>query len=217
MLEVGGEAAPEKADSLAARLREVLSPEVVRVARPVKCAEVRITGLDDSVTAAEVVESVAREGGCAADAVRSGRLTVGPRGDGSLWLSVPVAAAKKVTDAGRVRVGWTSARVVLLASRPTRCFRCLETGHMGAKCPGEVDRSKLCFRCGKPDHRARDCVADPNCPVCEAAAKPAGHLIGGDGCATAGQRPAPKGRSAPKRRPRRKAKKAGAERMDTSP
>ncbi|XP_045534330.1 uncharacterized protein LOC123721075 [Papilio machaon] len=216
MLEVGGDAAPEKADSLAAKLREVLGPEKVRIGRPVKCAEVRITGLDDSVTAAEVVESMAREGGCAADSIRSGKLAFGPRGDGSLWLSVPVAAAKKVTDAGRVRVGWTSARVVLLAPRPTRCFRCLETGHMGAKCQCEVDRSKLCFRCGKPDHRARDCSADPNCPVCEAAGKPAGHSIGGDGCVTAGQKSARKERGAPKRWPRRKAKKVGVERMDTS-
>ncbi|XP_045541405.1 uncharacterized protein LOC123722883 [Papilio machaon] len=217
ILEVGGEAAPEKADSLAAKLREVLGPEKVRIGRPVKCAEVRITGLDDSVTAAEVVESVAREGGCAAEAIRSGNLAFGPRGDGSLWLSVPVAAAKMVTDAGRVRVGWTSARVVLLAPRPTRCFRCLETGHMGAKCQCEVDRSKLCFRCGKPDHRARDFLADPNCPVCEAAGKPAGHTIGGDGCVTAGQKPSKrKERGAPKRWPRRKAKKAGVERMDTS-
>ncbi|XP_013181007.1 PREDICTED: uncharacterized protein LOC106127473 [Papilio xuthus] len=212
MLEVGGEAASEKADSLATKLREVLGPELVRVARPVKRAELRVTGLDDSATAAEVVEAVAREGGCAADNIRPGRLVFGPRGDGSLWLSVPVAAAKKVTDTGRVRVGWTSARVVLLPSRPTRCFRCLETGHMGVTCSCEVDRSKLCFRCGKPDHRARDCSADPNCPVCEAAKKPAGHSVGGNGCVAAGQKPALGGRGAPKSRTRRN----GVERMDTS-
>ncbi|KPJ00920.1 hypothetical protein RR46_01399 [Papilio xuthus] len=216
MLEVGGEAASEKADSLATKLREVLGPELVRVARPVKRAELRVTGLDDSATVAEVVEAVAREGGCVADNIRPGRLVFGPRGDGSLWLSVPVAAAKKVTDAGRVRVGWTSARVVLLPSRPTRCFRCLETGHMGVTCPCEVDRSKLCFRCGKPDHRARDCSADPNCPVCEAAKKPAGHSVGGNGCVAAGQKPAHGGRGAPNRRPRRTNKKAGVEQMDTS-
>nr|XP_037877604.1 uncharacterized protein LOC119631197 [Bombyx mori] len=49
----------EKADALAAKMREVLSPEDVRVSRPMKTAEVRIAGLDDSVTSEEVVAAVA--------------------------------------------------------------------------------------------------------------------------------------------------------------
>ncbi|CAH2048684.1 unnamed protein product, partial [Iphiclides podalirius] len=39
----------EAADSFAAKLREVLAGEA-RIARPVKCADLRLTGLDDSVT-----------------------------------------------------------------------------------------------------------------------------------------------------------------------
>ncbi|XP_049871151.1 uncharacterized protein LOC126370360 [Pectinophora gossypiella] len=219
MLEVSGEDSAEKADALASKLREVLSPEAVRVARPVKCAEIRVTDLDDSVDAIEVAEAIARDGGCPVDAIKYGRIVVGPRGDGALWLSCPVTAAKKVTDTGRVLVGWTSARVRLLAPRPIRCYRCLESGHLGAKCSCEVDRSKLCFRCGQPDHKARDCGAEPNCPVCAAAGKPAAHAIGGGGCISATKKPtatAPKKRSAPKSK-RRKAKKAGEERMDTNP
>ncbi|XP_049885106.1 uncharacterized protein LOC126380047 [Pectinophora gossypiella] len=214
LLEIGGEDSAAKADSLAKKLREALSPEAVRVVRPVKCAEIRVTGLDDSADAMEVVEAVAREGGCSAEEVKHGRIVVGPRGDGSLWLSCPVAAAKKVTDSGRVLVGWTSARVRLLGSRPTRCYRCLEPGHLGVKCVCEVDRSKLCFRCGQPGHKAQDCAAEPNCSICAAAGKPAAHLIGGGGCISAAKKPMTKAPKKAKRKP--KAKKAREERMDTN-
>ncbi|XP_049872853.1 uncharacterized protein LOC126376365 [Pectinophora gossypiella] len=223
MLEVGGEASAEKADSLASKLKEVLSPEAVRVARPVKRAEIRVTGLDDSADAFEVAEAIAKEGGCSSEAIKCGRMVVGPRGDGSLWVSCPVTAAKKVAGSGRVQVGWTSARARLLSPRPMRCFRCLEPGHMGVKCSCEFDRSRLCFRCGQPDHRARDCDAEPHCPVCETAGKPASHSIGGSGCISAANQPknqAPERKSAPKTKGKRKAKKAkakkaGVERMDT--
>ncbi|XP_049880191.1 uncharacterized protein LOC126376683 [Pectinophora gossypiella] len=54
LLEIGGEDSAAKADSLAKKLREVLSPDAVKVVRPVKCAEIRVTGLDDSVDAARL-------------------------------------------------------------------------------------------------------------------------------------------------------------------
>ncbi|XP_063892193.1 uncharacterized protein LOC126054396 [Helicoverpa armigera] len=43
-------------------MKEVLNPEDVRVSRPMKTAEVRIAGLDDSVTSEEVAAAVARGG-----------------------------------------------------------------------------------------------------------------------------------------------------------
>ncbi|XP_041980294.1 uncharacterized protein LOC121733957 [Aricia agestis] len=72
IIAVGGEGAMEKADALAAMLKDVLNCDQVKVARPIPCAEIRVAGLDDSVTAAEVIEAVAREGGCSADQIRSG-------------------------------------------------------------------------------------------------------------------------------------------------
>ncbi|XP_048001368.1 uncharacterized protein LOC125238124 [Leguminivora glycinivorella] len=91
-------------------------------------------GLDDSATTEEVVAAVAELGNCAAEAVKSGVISRSQNGSGTLWLSCPVAAAKKVVEAGRLKVGWISARVVLLDTKPLRCYRCLETGHVGAKC-----------------------------------------------------------------------------------
>lgn len=172
----------EKADALAAKMREVLSPEDVRVSRPMKTAEVRIAGLDDSVTSEEVVAAVARSGECPSDKVRAGDIRTDATGLGVAWVRCPVASAKKIALSGRLLVGWVAARVKLLQPRALRCFRCLDKGHVRAKCTAEVDRSDLCYRCGQPGHKAAQCSAALNCSLCSAAGKPAGHRLGGGAC-----------------------------------
>ncbi|XP_026747014.1 uncharacterized protein LOC113508260, partial [Trichoplusia ni] len=105
LFEVAGAASgsAEKADALAAKMREVLNPEDVRVSRPVKTAEVRITGLDDSVTPEEVVAAVARSGECPPDRVRAGDIRTDATGLGAVWVRCPVASAKKIALAGEVK------------------------------------------------------------------------------------------------------------------
>jgi len=205
LLEVPGAASGEKADALAKRLSELLSPEEVRVSRPVKTVELRVTGLDDSATVEELAAAVAKAGDCAAGDVRCGPIRFGG-GGGSLGMAVvscPVAAAKKVVNGRRVLVGWVSAQVKLLAPRPTRCFRCLAVGHIGANCTSAVDCSGKCFRCGQPGHLAASCGAAPHCLVCAAAGKSASHVTGGKSCRPSppaakkgGRKPAHDGRAA---------------------
>ncbi|XP_049871993.1 uncharacterized protein LOC126380845 [Pectinophora gossypiella] len=178
ILEVTGSTSNEKADSLAQKLREVLDEDVVRVNRPIRSAEMRISGLDDSVTAEDLVAAVARAGQCAADQVKPGEIRRDKTGLGSVWLRCPVAAAKKVSEGGRLLVGWVAAQVKLLETRPMRCYRCLETGHVRATCDVEVDRSNLCYRCGQAGHIGQKCTAAPHCAICEAAGKPAHHRMG---------------------------------------
>ncbi|XP_049869342.1 uncharacterized protein LOC126369092 [Pectinophora gossypiella] len=136
VLELAGATSAEKADTLAEKLRESMSGDVVKVSRPIKRADMRIVGLDDSVSVQEVVEAVATAGGCATDAVRTGVIREGAGGMGSLMVSCPVAAAKRVAK-GRLLVGWTSVQVRVLEPRPLRCFRCHETGHAHAMCESE--------------------------------------------------------------------------------
>lgn len=66
----------EKADILAARLREYFYAEDVRVSRPTKAAELRIGGLDDATTTAQVVAAIARLGGCSPEDVATQDLVV---------------------------------------------------------------------------------------------------------------------------------------------
>ncbi|XP_063895654.1 uncharacterized protein LOC135118256 [Helicoverpa armigera] len=162
MLEVPGAASGPAADALAERLRASISADDARVSRPHKCADLRIMGLDDSVTAEEVVAAVARMGGCSADEVKAGTIRPDFRGTCTITVSCPVTAAKRIVDGRRLLVGWVSAQVKLLDPRPL---------------------SALCFRCGQPGHKAVACSAAPHCTACAAAGKPAEHRAGSKSCA----------------------------------
>ncbi|XP_052758234.1 uncharacterized protein LOC128202329 [Galleria mellonella] len=182
VLEVPGADGAEKADVLASKLREFIPENMAKISRPVKSAEMRISGLDDSVTSEEVAAAVAREGGCQVDQVRVGEVRRTRSGVGTCWVKAPLQVVKKMTVAGRVRIGWVSAKAELLRQRPLRCFRCLEEGHVRASCSHEQDRSGLCYRCGNEGHKAAMCAADPKCAVCSAQGRPSDHWVGSKAC-----------------------------------
>ncbi|XP_041987915.1 DNA-binding protein HEXBP-like [Aricia agestis] len=95
-----------------------------------------------------------------------------------------MAAAKKLMASGRLQVGWVMTKVVLLAARPTRCYRCLDTGHLAPNCQSLVDRSGNCFRCGKPGHKATDCAEKLRCFLCVELGKESNYVLGSNGCIT---------------------------------
>ncbi|KAL0859363.1 hypothetical protein ABMA27_011155 [Loxostege sticticalis] len=181
IIEVPGATSTDKADSLAARLKQIFAEGDVKVSRPTKCSELRVSGLDDAVTAEEIAAAVAKLGDCPVEQVKVGTPRSDHTGLFASWVRCPVAAAKKVVE-GRLLVGWVAARVKLLPSREMRCFRCLEAGHVQAVCPVEVDRSRQCYRCGQLGHIAAGCTNEPHCTLCAAAEKPAGHRVGSKAC-----------------------------------
>lgn len=65
-----GEGNATKADALAAQMRVVLREKGVRVTRAVKTTELRLVGLDPSITPGELVAAIARDGRRPADAVK---------------------------------------------------------------------------------------------------------------------------------------------------
>ncbi|CAH2107634.1 unnamed protein product [Euphydryas editha] len=183
ILEFPGADGARTADAMAERLLGLFPEESgVRVARPVKCAELRISGLDDSVTADEIREAIASKTGSPINAVRVGTIRPGPGGVGSVWASCPVAAAKSLAAVGRLLVGWSSARVTVLEPRPARCYKCMAVGHTRPLCTSCFDCSGLCFRCGQTGHKAATCTAAPFCPACAAGNRPAEHCMGRNGC-----------------------------------
>lgn len=183
ILEVPGSQSGEQADALAEKIRQLLGNEAVRVDRPTKCVAFRLIGLDESVTREEVAEVVAKDGVCPVAAVSVGEIRFGPAGTGTARISCPIAAVNKIVAAGRILVGWVSARVVELARRPMRCFRCMEAGHVAARCTSAVDRGHDCYRCGKPGHVSAKCAEPPHCSLCATAGRKAGHRVGATSCA----------------------------------
>lgn len=191
ILEVPGAASGPQADLLAAKLREILPEQEVRVSRPEKCADVRISGLDDSVTPERLVAAVAVAAECQPLQVRCGSVRDTARVTGSAVVHLPVAAAKRLADGRRLLVGLMSVQVRVLPPKQSRCYRCLGKGHASAECRSEVDLSGLCFRCGQKGHKAAACEATPHCVRCATAGKAADHLLDGRGCSGPG--PSPKG------------------------
>ncbi|KAF9798969.1 hypothetical protein SFRURICE_011608, partial [Spodoptera frugiperda] len=94
-----------------------------------------------------------------------------------------VASQQKGDGWETVLVGWVSAQVKFLEPRPSRCYRCLEEGHVGVKCTHSINVGDLCYHCGKPGHKASTCDAPPHCPKCEVVGRPADHRVDSKTCA----------------------------------
>ncbi|XP_047532118.1 uncharacterized protein LOC125067503 [Vanessa atalanta] len=171
----------EQADRLAAKLRTVLDG-VADVVRPVKKADLKVTGLDDSVTLEKLAAAIARAGDCSSEAVKCGVMQRGPGYMGMVRVTCPLTAAKKLAAAGRLLVGWSSAKVAVVEQRPMRCYKCMGLGHTRALCPSKAERGGLCYRCGSDGHKSAECTAKMRCAVCAKAGKPSGHLMGARDC-----------------------------------
>jgi hypothetical protein len=182
MIEVPGSQSGQAADNLAEKLRELIG-DVAEVTRPVKKAEVRISGFDESVTPDQIKGEVAAKGRCPEAQIEVGKVRW-VNGSGAVIVRCPIIVAKALAEPGRLMLGWSSARVEALEPLPMRCYRCMGTGHTRAMCPSPVDRSDCCFRCSRTGHLARDCSAPtPWCAVCHHAKLAAGHIMGGSSCA----------------------------------
>lgn len=182
IIEIPGPQGDERANSLACKVQEAVG-DLATVARPTKMADIRVIEIDDSVLREEIVEATAIKGGCQPTQIKAGEIRPYGRGTGSLFMSLPVAAARVLVEDGRVRVGWSSARVQALEARPLRCFKCMGVGHTRPLCPSTTDRSTQCYRCGEAGHKAANCAAiTPRCAVCSESGKPADHVMGGISC-----------------------------------
>ena len=80
------------------------------VARSVKCAELRVSGLDDSATSGEVAQAISKVGGCDVGSIKVGEIRQDCSGLGTASVRCSIMAAKKV-NSSRLLVGFVSARM----------------------------------------------------------------------------------------------------------
>lgn len=154
------------------------------------CPEANLKCEDlDEVTTEDELKKALKEQCEIGDVEMSIRLRKGPFGTQVATLKLPIDAANKALEIGKIKVGWSVCSLSIF-KQPERCFKCLEYGHQAWNCKGP-DRSKLCIRCGGSGHKIRDCKEQPKCLICANEASN-DHVTGGPRC------PAFKKASAPK-------------------
>nr|XP_012234585.1 PREDICTED: uncharacterized protein LOC105679249 [Linepithema humile] len=148
LVQLSGPDRKAEADRLAKSMADLFADKSeIRIARPQKMGEVRISGTDPSVTPEDITRVVAELGGCSLTDIKVGDIKITGRGIRSAWVRCPLETAIKVTKTGRITIGWFPYKAELLDARPLQCHKCLEKGHVQAKCPsGNADRSKCCYR-----------------------------------------------------------------------
>ncbi|XP_029164575.1 uncharacterized protein LOC114935842 [Nylanderia fulva] len=176
-IEVPGANGAELAGKLKDHL-EVILQDVAKVDNPVARGELKITGLAPSTSTEEIREQLAQISCFPPMAFGISEVKTMRDGMGIVWVQCPLNAAIAVAEVGRLRIGWTSARVELLKKRPVQCFKCWRFGHVRTNCAAPEDRFGSCFRCGNSAHKAKDCSASPHCVICSDIGKSCNHRIG---------------------------------------
>lgn len=142
----------------------------------------KITQIDCSTTEIQIVNAIATYGGCLPADIKVGEIRYSQRGNGSVIAQCPAKVANGLVELGRIKLGWSVARVELMPQKINRCFKCWETGHFINNCKSTVDRSFDCFNCGEMGHKTKDCTERSSCPICKSRNKPYLHQCGRTGC-----------------------------------
>ncbi|KMQ93686.1 hypothetical protein RF55_6197 [Lasius niger] len=145
IIEIPGKDRVEKAEKLKSKISEVLKDTAV-VTRPVVKGKLRIIGLDDTICREEVADNIAAIGGCTSADVKVGIIRMMSNRMYMVWAQCPLDAAIKAANGGKIKMGWTIAKIELLKNRPAQCYKCWGHGHVRDRCTSAIDRSKTCFR-----------------------------------------------------------------------
>ncbi|XP_076764967.1 uncharacterized protein LOC143431873 [Xylocopa sonorina] len=149
ILEITGESNEAKAAILAEKLRAALSEDGVTISTPTKKGEVRLHGIEDSISKDEVLRNLATIGECAETDIKTGPLRRTYTGLNTVWVQCPIAAARKIAEKGKITIGWTTVKVQILNTRKEACYKCWGSGHVAQTCTALEDRSELCYRCAR--------------------------------------------------------------------
>ncbi|KAM8701472.1 hypothetical protein ACLKA7_000748, partial [Drosophila subpalustris] len=152
LLELNG-ASKDNTSKLKEEISEVLGLQSgIRTVTQETCLEIR--DLDSLASKEDIAAAISAEIRTVVDVCSIKSLRPAYAGTQLAVVCLPPAHAKALLQEGKVKVGWTRCRVRERSSQ-RRCYRCLEFGHLAARCTSVVDRSGQCLRCGANGHKAQ--------------------------------------------------------------
>lgn len=191
IIEISGPENVKKANLLAAEMSKILGGKA-KVSRPNIKGEIKLTGLDESISTDEVREAIASEGPCRPSEIVIGQIGQNRSGDGIVWAKCPKVAALALAEKKRIQIGWSRVTVELLPNRPVQCHKCWGLGHVRTQCRSSKDYTGRCFRCGEQGHAVSACKNKARCIICAERCLPDDHRMGSDTCKAAKYEPSPR-------------------------
>lgn len=182
IIEISGPECSNKARKLADKLQEILSEDKATITTPNIKGELRIVGLEESISKEEIGWAIEEEGGCERKDIRIGEIKRTRRGMGVVWVQCPLKVAITIANKKKIKIGWTIVGVTLLKARPLQCYRCWHYGHVKDRCRSQVDRSRCCFQCGSEGHSAAMCSNVVKCAICTDLGRTNTHRVGSAKC-----------------------------------
>lgn len=127
---------------------------------------IHVSGIDGDVNDAEIAKAIKESVGDANEGdikILSTRQNLD--GSQNAIISLRKGIATDLIAKGTIRIGWVHCRVRLRVN-VTRCYRCLEFGHLTHECKGQ-DKTRICLKCGQEGHKARNCQNTNFCLTCK--------------------------------------------------
>lgn len=166
IIRVNGPDHKAKADALAKTMKDVLEKDCVRISRPVKITDIRITGIDEDVSPDDIRVAIINIDSGKEENIKISNIKTTNDGRNVAWISCPANTAEKVNRDG-LDFGWGKIRTNKMLPKPVQCYRCLEFAHVRKMCKSLTDRSSSCYKCGASGHKASECNNEVNCIVCK--------------------------------------------------
>ncbi|KAJ8950490.1 hypothetical protein NQ314_007877 [Rhamnusium bicolor] len=152
----------EKLEALQKEIKEKI-PEAT-TSRLTSKKVLHIKDLNEVSTTEEIREAISSAISVKPEIVEVRALRPAYAGRQNVTVVLVETDAVKLTNMGRVKIGWTKCRVI---ERKTelKCFRCWEYGHTRVQCKGP-DREHLCLKCSQEGHKAAVCKNKAYCVHC---------------------------------------------------
>lgn len=93
----------KKADLLATEMQKMLVGEA-KISRPNVMREIKLTGLDESISVDEVREAIASNGLCKLEEINVGRIGRTRSGNGIVWAKCPKTSAVTLAEKKKIQI-----------------------------------------------------------------------------------------------------------------